>query len=126
MLADGEREVRGLCDFIGLTYSPSMLEVPQVKSTFSSWKDEKRGLNPKSTGRWARGALTSREIYICERCRAAMARHSFARSGARPSLAVAWTLVTFPFKAGMALAANRFRTRNFREAARRRLAESRA
>ena len=127
LLADGEREVSGLCDFIGLTYSPSMLEVPQVKSTFSSWKDEKRGLNPESAGRWARGALTSREIYICERmCRAAMARHSFARSGARPSPAVAWTLASFPVKAGMALAANRFRTRNFREAARRRLAASRA
>ena len=127
LLADGEREVSGLCDFIGLTYSPSMLEVPQVKSTFSSWKGETRGLNPESAGRWARGALTSREIYICERmCRAAMARHSFPRSGARPSPAVAWTLASFPVKAGMALAANRFRTRNFREAARRRLAASRA
>src|SRR3954454_16713557 len=123
LLADGEREVSGLCDFIGLTYSPSMIEVPQVKSTFSSWKVDKRGLNPESAGRWARGALTSREIYLCERwCRAAMARHSYARSGARPSPAVAWTIASFPVKAGMALAANRFRTRNFREAARRRLA----
>ena len=38
----------------------------------------------------AAGTLTSRYIYLCERiCRAAMARHGFARSAARPSPAVA-------------------------------------
>ena len=115
--------VERLCDFIGIRYDESMLQVPQIGSSSSYDDPETKGIDSEKTGFWRGGGLNSSELYISERITAAyMSKHGYERSvrSANP-FGLIFYLVSFPFKLAAAFLLSLKRMKNIREAIKRRL-----
>lgn len=121
LLEAPEKIVGGVCDTIGLTFDPAMLEVPKVGSSIEPDRPEEVGIDRSATGRW-QGRLSPTEIWICQRLTARqMADHGYRPVPAVPRpLALVVSGLSFGAKSAVALALNVRRTRDFVQAARRR------
>lgn len=118
VLADPEEEIRGVCEFVGIDFDKSMLEVPQVGSSNIPDHPERKGISQERAGSWRRGGLDPEEIFLCQKItRELMNRHSYESTPVRPELLrLFYNTVLFPVKLGLAIYFNLSRMRRSREA----------
>ena len=126
LITKPEQIVTEVCDFVGIEYTPEMLNVSQSQGGVSSHKkiaQEKKGIDSKATEKWKTGGLSPTEIFLCEQItQANMKKYSytlFAPKIKPVSLVLAW--LALPAKLSLALLLNLNRMRNLGEAIKRRL-----
>lgn len=124
LLAHPETEVRRVCEFIGVSFSEDMLNVPRVGSSSGEDRPEQRGIDNARSGGWRKGGLSSTEVFLCQKMTGApMKRHGYKVAEVSPNpLRLGWSVATLPVKLGLALLLNIKRMRNIRETIKRRMA----
>ena len=122
LLAHPEATVEHLCDFVGITYTQAMLQVPQVGSSVAEDQPQQLGINPHRAHSWQDGELSSAEIYLNQKINAALMRkHSYAPISIQPNIvSLMLHLLTFPAKLGGAFLFNLDRMKNIRQTLKRR------
>lgn len=123
LLADPDGTVRGVCDFVGVPFSPGMLAVPQVGSSSGQDSPGRAGVDPGRAGSWQRGGLSPTEVFLCQKVAGGpMKSNGYAPVPISPApLRVGWSVLTLPVKLALALLLNLGRMRSIRETIKRRL-----
>ncbi len=139
LLTHPEATVANVCEFIGIDYAASMLQVPQVGSSVNTDKPDQLGINPTRAHNWhtnhntkkdsdllptdRRGSLSSTEIYISQKInRTLMEKHNYIPVSTRPNIfSLAVNILLFPMKLAVAFVCNLDRIKNIRETLKRRL-----
>ncbi len=123
LLADPEGEVGRLCEFAGISFDKSMLDVPQIGSSSGLDRPERRGINQDRASSWQRGGLSPTEIFLCQRITGVlMKQHGYVPAEITPNpLRLLWSVGTLPAKLALALLLNLRRMRNIKDTIRRRL-----
>lgn len=127
LLTHPKKTVKSLCDFVCMTYTDEMLQVPQVGSSVAEDQPQQLGINPHRAHSWhsnaTGGELSSAEIYLNQMITAAlMKKHNYIPTSVRPNIAsLTFHLLTFPVKLGGAFLFNLDRMKNIRETLKRRL-----
>lgn len=123
LLQEPEKIVRRICSFLGVTYEPGMLEVPQIGSSIEEDRPERHGIDSSRSQSWRTYGLSAVELAICER----VAGDEMLRLGYMPTTAAAsasaWaaSMAVLAAKAALALVVNLHRTRHLGDALRRRI-----
>jgi omega-hydroxy-beta-dihydromenaquinone-9 sulfotransferase len=123
LVDDPDGAVRTICEFAGLSFDRSMLEVPQIGSSSGLDDPERRGISRERAGNWRKGGLSPTEIFLCQKLTGALMRqHGYPLAWARPNpLRLCLSIVLFPIKTALALLLNLRRMRSIKETIRRRL-----
>ncbi len=123
LLTDPEAHVKQVCEAIGVSYEPEMLDVPWIGSSHQQDQPDELGIDPASAGRWKQGGLTPTELAVCQRITGElMRRHGYeAEPAAASVLSLTWCRITWIGKSALAVILNLGRSRNLLEALRRRL-----
>ena len=123
LLTDPQKTIKSLCDFVCMTYTDEMLQVPQVGSSVGEDQPQQLGINPQRAHSWQKGELSSAEIYINQTITAALMRkHNYSPASIQPNVAsLMLHLLTFPVKLAGAFFFNLDRVKNIRETLKRRL-----
>ena len=123
LLANPEATVQRVCDFVGIAYADTLLQVPQVGSSSGADKPRQLGINSSRAHSWEKGELSSAEIYLCEMLNAPlMEKHNYRLVSCRPNpVILAIDVLSFPVKLTMAFLCNLDRMKNIRETLKRRL-----
>lgn len=123
LLADPEGEIGTVCEFLGISFEQSLLEVPQVGSSSGLDHPERRGIARDRAGSWKKGGLSAAEVFLCQKVTGRlMRRYGYPVKPVAPNaLAVAGSAVALPAKLALALLANLGRMKSIRETLRRRL-----
>lgn len=127
LLRHPDTTVKHLCDFVGITYTDEMLQVPQVGSSVAEDRPQQLGINPQRAHSWhsniTGGELSSAEIYLNQMITAAlMKKHNYTPTSVRPNIAsLIFHLLTFPVKLAGAFFFNLDRVKNIRETLKRRI-----
>ena len=108
LLTHPEITVKHVCNFANISYTDTMLQVPQVGSSVATDKPEQLGINPHRAHSWQQGELSSAEIYLNQTITAAlMKKHNYSRVSILPNIgSLALHLLTFPVKLGGAFLFN--------------------
>lgn len=117
-----EQTVGDICEFLGLNYSPSMLEVAgSMSPTGGAAKSDGKGIDAGVAERW-RKELGAVDTFWCERANGVtLQKLGYQRSTPRPAvLALAASLAMLPVKVGMAALLNMGKMRNLLQSIRRR------
>lgn len=126
LLAYPQKTVKCLCDFVGITYTNEMLQVPQVGSSMAEDQPQQLGINPNRAYSWHSdtngGELNSAEIYLNQTITAIlMKKHNYTPVSIKPNIAsLGLHLLTFPLKLAGAFLFNLDRVKNIRETLKRR------
>ena len=123
LLTHPDVTVKSICDFVGITYTDEMLQVPQVGSSVAEDQPQQLGINPHRAHSWQNGELSSAEIYLNQKINAAlMKKHSYSPVSIQPNVpSLMLHLLTFPVKLGGAFLFNLDRMKNIRQTLKRRL-----
>ena len=123
LLTHPETTVKGVCNFDNISYTDTMLQVPQVGSSVAEDKPEQLGINPHRAHSWQNGELSSAEIYLNQTITATlMKKHNYSRVSIQPNIAgLALHLLTFPMKLGGAFLFNLDRMKSIPQTIKRRL-----
>ena len=123
LLTEPEEEVEKVCQFVGITFSPDMLKVPQVNS--SSQKDEptQEGINKGRADSWKKGGLSSTEMFLCQKINiSVMNTHRYEAESVFPNpILLVFSVLFFPIKLSLAILLSLKRMRNLGEAIKRRI-----
>ena len=126
LLTHTETTVKYLCDFVGITYTDEMLQVPQVGSSVAEDQPQQLGINSHRAHSWhsetTAGELSSAEIYLNQTVTATlMKKHNYTPVSITPNIAsLGLHLLTFPVKLAGAFFFNLDRVKNIRETLKRR------
>ena len=126
LLAHPEATVKGVCDFVGITYTHEMLQVPQVGSSVAEDQPQELGINPHRAHSWhgetTSGELSSVEIYLNQTITAPlMKKHNYSPVSIQPNvISLVLHLLTFPVKLIGAFLFNLDRMKNIRQTLKRR------
>ena len=123
LLTYPEKIVKSLCDFVGIAYTPEMLQVPQVGSSVGADRPQQLGINPQRAHSWQKGELSSAEIYLNQTITVAlMKKHNYSPASIQPNVvSLMLHLLTFPIKLGGAFLFNLDRMKNISETLKRRI-----
>ena len=123
LLEDPDKQLTRLCDFIGLPYERSMLEVPHIGSSSGRDNPSRKGINQDRTGSWQNGGLSPTEVYICQKItRNLMQQYGYKISDIQPNpVRLVFYMMTFPWKILIAFILNLKRMKNVKETFKRRL-----
>ena len=123
LVLNPEEVVPRICEFVGISYDGSLLEVPQIGSSSVVDRPERKGINPERAGSWRKGGLNRSEIFLCQKVAGSlMQAHDYELAGLRPNvLRLLYYSLSLPLKLTLAVFVNLKRMRNMREAVRRRL-----
>jgi hypothetical protein len=124
LLANPEEIVQKICEFLGISFDTSLLEIPQIGSSVRVDQPEQKGINRDRAGSWAKGDLNPTEIFVCQKItEVLMERNGYKPVPVYPNpLGLAYTLASFLVKLTLALLFNLKRMRNITETIKRRLA----
>ena len=127
VLEDPEKEVRKICDFIGVSYCDSMLEVPMIGSSLVPDKPDRTGIDKKRAYGWEGGGLNSAELFICQMITGnTMKRIGYKCIEVFPNpFRLIFYLLTFPVKLFLAILLQMKDIKDIRDAVKRRLLRSR-
>ena len=126
LLRHPETTIKAVCDFVDITYTDEMLQVPQVGSSVAEDQPQQLGINPQRAHSWRSnitgGELSSAEIYLNQTITAAlMKKHNYTPVSIKPNIAsLGLHLLTFPVKLAGAFFFNLDRMKNIRETLKRR------
>ena len=123
LLKHPETTVKRVCDLVNISYTDTMLQVPQVGSSVAEDKPQQLGINPNRAHSWQKGELSSAEIYLNQTITAAlMKKHNYSPVSVQPNiLSLALHLLTFPIKLGGAFLYNLDRMKSIHQTLKRRL-----
>jgi hypothetical protein len=123
LVSDPDRHVRNICDFVGIGYDPSMLDVPQIGSSSSHDDPAVTGIDSDRKESWRKGGLNGAELYISQKMTAQyMARYGYEPSDRRANpVLLFFYLLSFPAKLAAALLLSLKRMKNIGETIKRRL-----
>ena len=123
LLTRPEATVKAVCDFANISYTHTMLQVPQVGSSVAEDKPQELGINPQRAHSWQKGELSSAEIYLNQTITAAlMKKHNYSRVSIQPNIAsLILHLLTFPVKLGGAFLFNLDRMKSIPQTLKRRI-----
>lgn len=123
LLADPEKIITKVCDFIGIPFEKNLLDVAQVGSSFVPDEPSKRGINRDRAGNWEKGGLNRSEIYLCQKInQELMKKHGYELVQIHPSiLNLIYYGISFPIKLLFAIFLNLRRMKSVRDAIIRRL-----
>ena len=113
LIEDPETILKNVCGHTGITYDPSMTDIPVVGS--SNFNDTKqRGVDRTKKGQWNRGGLNAAEIEICEVINGdVMEKFQYRRSQIKGSpIQLLGYRISMPFKLALTLLFNLKRLRN--------------
>ena len=127
LLAHPEATIKHLCNFVGITYTDAMLQVPQVGSSVAEDQPQQLGINPQRAHSWHNdttgGELSSAEVYLNQTITAALMKiHNYSPVSVRPNVAsLALHLLMFPLKLVGAFLFNLDRVKSIRQTLKRRI-----
>ncbi len=124
LLADPDRQVRSICQFVGLDFEPEMLNAPQVGSSSGKDSPDKRGINKDRAGGWRKSGMPRGMRILCERvCHDRMNRLGYGDllNEGRFSPIIPVLMLSLPFKMMLAFAFNLNRFPRLLESVRRRV-----
>ncbi len=123
LLGHPETTVKRICNFANISYTNTMLQVPQVGSSVAEDQPQQLGINPHRAHSWQDGELSSSEIYLNQTITAVlMKKHNYTPVSIQPNIvSLALHLLTFPIKLGGAFLCNLDRMKNIRQTLKRRL-----
>lgn len=122
LVTQPEKTVLDICQFLGLVYSPLMLEVgPSMSPTGSRPAREGRAIDASVAHRW-KADLSLTDTYWCERANGENMRGlGYSLSQVSPKWpALCLSLISLPFKAGLSAILNGGKMRNILRSIRRR------
>ncbi|MFC1666054.1 hypothetical protein ACFL17_10615, partial [Pseudomonadota bacterium] len=108
LVTKSQETVSEICEFLGLQYNASMLEVAASKSpTGGEFRMDSNGIDASVVERWKSG-LGGADIYWCERTNGdRLQKLGYKLSGVRPTLfSLTICLMLLPFKLGLAALLN--------------------
>lgn len=80
------KTIRGVCDFVGISYEPGMMEIENRGSSNRSDHNEVAGIDKSKSEQWRKGGLNSTETYICQKISAQeMLQHGYDYERVKPS-----------------------------------------
>ena len=135
LLTHSEATVKRVCDAVNISYTATMLQVPQVGSSVAEDKPQELGINPHRAHSWrsdtTEGELSSAEIYLNQTITTAlMKKHNYRPVSIQSNIAkseackfilqVALHLLTFPVKLGGAFLFNLDRMKSIPQTLKRR------
>lgn len=126
LLMNPEEEINNVCDFIGISYLSTMLEIPVVGSSFRKEHPAEIGIDRTRTANWRNGGLNSAELYINQRISTDIMRkydYEPAKVFPNPILLLMYA-ITLPLRMILTLAAHKGHFENIKESLRRRLAQN--
>ena len=117
LLSDPEETIKSICNFVGIKYESTMLNVPQAGSSTRADQTDKIGIDASRIGAWKRGGLTTTEVSICEGvCGNDMIKLGYElESQGTHRLRKGFSFFSFFLKSIFALLLNLNRTKNLRE-----------
>ncbi len=117
-----EESLRAICRAIGLSYEPGMLDVPRIGSSILQ-DNAGGGVDGAAAGRWKAGALSSTELWLCQRIAAAEIQEcGYGLEKVSPNVFMLTLIfLQLPLKIVLAMALNWNRIASFREAIARRM-----
>ena len=127
LLSRPEATVKRLCEFVGLTYTDTMLEVPQVGSSVAADQPQQLGINSQRAHSWQNstdtGELSTTDIYLNQTITAALMKgHNYSPVSVRPNIInLVSQVLIFPLKLAGAFLFNLDRMKNIRQTLKRRL-----
>lgn len=65
LVSNPEHQTRQLCNYLGIEFEPSMLEVGRSNSTVESGKGREQGIDQSAVGKW-RGRITPDIVSLCQ------------------------------------------------------------
>lgn len=115
--------VRRLCEFFGLSFDKSLLEIPLIGSSIVPDQLYMKRINKGRAENWKDGGLSSSEIYLNQRITGhSMRKHSYLAAEIKPNfLKVLYYISSFPLKISLAFILNIGRMKNINETLKRRL-----
>jgi omega-hydroxy-beta-dihydromenaquinone-9 sulfotransferase len=125
LLQDPEKEIRAVCEFVGVFFDENLLLVPQIGSSSGTDNTVKMGINGEKTGNWRSGGLNPAEIAIVQKVSAAFMNkyhYEAAVTGVSP-ITFSYYMLSFPVKIMLALLFNIRRMKNLKDTIRRRLSK---
>jgi len=127
VLENPEKEVRKICEFIGVSYSENMLDVPMVGSSLLPDRPNRIGIDKKRAYSWVRGGLNSTELFVCQRITGTtMKQLGYTNTTIFPNpFRLIFYLLTFPIKLFLAVLLQMRDIKDIRDAVKRRLLRSR-
>lgn len=123
LLQEPETKVREVCDFVGISFEPNVLAVPQIGSSTASDNPRKTGIDASKAGNWRKGGLSSTEIFLCQKItQEYRQKYNYKSVTVKPNyFAIAASLISLPLQLTLAVILNLKRMRGIADTIKRRL-----
>ncbi|MCC0176452.1 sulfotransferase [Waterburya agarophytonicola K14] len=101
-------KVQEICNFLELSFSTELLEVPQIGSSIGSDRPLTTGIDASKTGNWRKGGLSKTEVFLCQQItQKHREKHNYDAMSIKPNyLAIAISLISLPVQLFLALLLN--------------------
>ncbi len=122
LLMNSEKEAKGICQFIGLSFHDEMTKIPNVGSSLKQDKPGQLGIDKSKIDGWKKGGLNKTEIFICQQiCKTTMIENGYELEKVNPNLfLLLYYYCIFPVMGFMAVLFSFNRIKNIRETIKRR------
>lgn len=123
LVANPNKIMAEVCEFLGVDFEPEMLLVPHAGSSSEADRKDKLGIKKPPVKSWTERGLSQSELRICQNiCGNYMDKYGYDKVENRPSaLAMIGQYSIFPVKIAMALIVNLNRMRSIGDTIKRRL-----
>jgi hypothetical protein len=123
LLATPDQTIESICYFLGIPFSETLKQVPQVGSSSGLDRADTKGINADRAQSWNKGGLNKTEIWFCQQtCARWMKEAGYEAVKCSPNpFSVAFYYLVFPVKLGLAFLLNLHRMKNIVETVRKRL-----
>ncbi|MEM8723383.1 MAG: sulfotransferase [Cyanobacteria bacterium P01_G01_bin.39] len=126
LITQPEKNIRQVCEFLELEFSPQMLQVNQDEGGVSSHKkitSSAKGIDSSATGKWKQGGLTKTEVYLCQQItQENMQLYNYTIEAiAANSIKIALSWLFLPIKLALAVLFNLKRMKNIVEEIKKRI-----
>ena len=123
LLKEPETKVKEICNFIGISFNPSLLQVPQIGSSSGLDRLEQTGIDPTKAKHWQKGGLSATEVFLCQQItKNHREKHGYYSTPTQPNpFKLIYSLIFLPIQSTLILLVNFKRMRGIKEAISRRL-----
>lgn len=117
VLMHSKKEIKTICEFLGLEFEEKMLAVPNIGSSTEEDKEAELKIDQSKISKWKKGGLNNAEIFLAQLIsKKIMTTYQYPlKHFTFPPIYIIFYLFTFPIKAGLALLLNLKRIGNISE-----------